>query len=351
MRKIRLSLLLSLVACFATGCPKYKPSVDFNDQNTFVNKVNAYLKARQTDYLNALARNDTATAKTIRNEVIELTLPYIDDAYMEYITSLQAGRDRSNFVADLIDLGTSAAVGITNGERSLQILGVALTAFRGGRRSADLNFFKEQTTPILISKMDGNRARVRAVILSREREEISTYPIGAALGDIVEYYNAGTLVRAFTELSKDTAVQTQQSEKRVLQLKGIDESQIFSIPPDAATDANTIGSLRNKYIDIFRGTDTALQNKATVELRNIYLEVATGARKDDFKPVIEEVKKDSALKALMEKLESGDTNKINEVAGQDILRIVSRILFAINSLKKTELISPYREIFVKHSSS
>jgi hypothetical protein len=140
---------------------------------------------------------------------------------MDFITALQSGRDRDNFVADLVELGTSAAIGITNGERPLQILGVALTAFRGGRRSADLNFYKEQATPVLISKMDGNRAKVRATILNREREEVATYTIGAAIGDIVDYYNAGTLVRAFTELQKDTAVATKRSEDEVLILKGV----------------------------------------------------------------------------------------------------------------------------------
>jgi hypothetical protein len=141
-------------------------------------------------------------------------LPFIDAAYVDFINDLQAGRDRTNFVADVVELGTTAAVGITNGERPLQILGVALTAFRGGRRSADLNFYKEQTTPVLISKMDGNRAKVRATILTRERASVDDYPLGAAISDIVDYYNAGTLVRAFTELQKDTAANERVREQR-----------------------------------------------------------------------------------------------------------------------------------------
>ncbi|MBD0373055.1 MAG: hypothetical protein ICV60_19600 [Pyrinomonadaceae bacterium] len=219
MRKIHLSLLLSIVA-LATGCPKYKPSVDFKDRASFVNKVNEHLKAKQAQYISVLGSNP-AMAKTIRNELIEDALPYIDDAYLDYVTDLQAGRDRANFVADLIELGTTAAVGITNGERPLQILGVALTAFRGGRRSADLNFYKEQSTPILINKMDDNRAKVREAILRREKSDVDIYPMGAAIGDIVEYYNAGTLVRAFTQLSKDTAAEAKASEDKVRKLKGV----------------------------------------------------------------------------------------------------------------------------------
>jgi hypothetical protein len=220
MKKIPVCFLL-FATVFSTGCPKYRPSVDFNNKSSLVNKVNDHLKAKQVEYIAALG-NDPAKAKAIRNELIEDALPYIDSAYIDFITDLQAGRDRANFVADLVELGASGAVGIIKGrQRAIQIVGIALTAFKGGRRSADLNFYKEQTTPVLISKMDGNRAKVRAIILTREKGSVEDYPIGAAIADIIDYYNGGTLVRAFTELAKDTAVQTKASEDDVLVLKGV----------------------------------------------------------------------------------------------------------------------------------
>lgn len=233
MKKIQLLVLLGSMA-FTTACPKYKPTVDFDNPGSFVGRLNKHIATEQARYYcYRLGQNYTSAgcsgsvingpdlAKTVRNDLIEDALPFVDNAYMDFITGIQSGRDRGNFIADLVELGTSGAVGITNGERPIQILGVALTAFRGGRRSADLNFYKDQSTPILINKMDGNRAKVRSTILAREKLSIQDYPIGAAIGDIVDYYNAGTLVRAFTELAKDTAVQTKQSEENVLQLKGV----------------------------------------------------------------------------------------------------------------------------------
>ena len=233
--KIKLLILMGIVA-FSTACPKYRPAVDFKNPGTFISRLNDYIRQAQHNYecyrfgpahIDAQSKpctgfvQDLNKAKGVRNDVLENALPFIDAAYVDFINDLQAGRDRTNFVADVVELGTTAAVGITNGERPLQILGVALTAFRGGRRSADLNFYKEQTTPVLISKMDGNRANVRATILTREQASVDDYPLGAAISDIVDYYNAGTLVRAFTELQKDTALQTKQSEDNVLLLKGV----------------------------------------------------------------------------------------------------------------------------------
>lgn len=268
MKKIQLFLLLG-VAVFATGCPKYRPSVDFKDSKNLAFRINDHFKSKQQEYHSALGNADPATARRRRNELIEDALPYVDIAYEDFITDLTAGRDRTNFIADVVELGTSAAIGITNGERPIQILGVALTAFRGGRRSADLNFYRDQSTPILITKMDGNRAKVRAAILTREREGVDTYPIGAAISDIVAYYNAGTLVRAFTELQKDTADLTKQHEDNLQVLKGV------PLTPEATPvfrDLSVAGSNAISALSVdLASTDAAKQVEATNKLKKIVL--------------------------------------------------------------------------------
>jgi hypothetical protein len=266
MKKIQLCLLIC-TAFFATGCPKYRPKVDFNNKSSLVNRINARFTDWQVQYRSALDRRDFERAKTVRNELLEEALPYLDDAYIDFINDIQRGRDRGNFVADVIELGTSGAIGITNGERGIQILGVALTAFRGGRRSADLNFYKDQSTPILISKMDGNRATVRATILTREKGSVADYPIGAAISDIVDYYNAGTLVRAFTQLQQDTAVITKQSEDKVLELKGVpitkEATQVF------AGLSKSAGNVITELDVALAGTDSAKKDAATRRLQKI----------------------------------------------------------------------------------
>lgn len=277
MRKLQLLFLLGSLV-FATGCPKYKPKVDFNNPSSFIGKLNAHIKDRYLVYecyrfgkssLGSCSgyTQSEENAQGIRNELLEEALPYIDSAYIDFITDIQAGRDRTNFVADLVELGATGAVGIVNGERALQIMGVALTAFRGGRRSADLNFYKEQTTPVLITKMDGNRAKVRATILLREKLTTKDYPMGAAISDIVDYYNAGTLVRAFTELQKDTAIQTKQSEDKVLELKGVPITQAASAP-FAALSKSASDIITQLDVDL-AGSDNAKKDEATKRLQKI----------------------------------------------------------------------------------
>lgn len=263
--KLRISLLLCAVV-FATGCPKYRPSVDFKNPSSLVAKINAHIASKQSLYVAALG-SSPSQARQIRNELIENALPYIDGAYIDFITDIQAGRDRNNFLLDLVELGAAASVGITKGERPLQIIGVALTAVRGGRRSLDANFFKDQATPILISKMDGNRARVRATILNREKGSVDDYPLGAAIGDLVDYYNAGTLVRAFTELQKDTALKTKESEDEVLVLKGVPLTRPSTeeITREAQDSLPVLGNL----FTALESVDNAVKAAALTKLQNI----------------------------------------------------------------------------------
>jgi hypothetical protein len=279
MRNIQLYLLV-LIAAFTTGCPKYRPSVDFENVDSFRGRLNRHLRNQQIkyhcyadgkDYNNSTdppsctgasgsLPDGPARAKQIRNELIDDALSYIDDAYGDFKNGLAAGRDRTNFVADLIDLGASTAVGITNGERPLQILGVGLTAFRGGRRSADANFYKDQSTPILISKMNGNRARVRSLILENQKKDIEGYRIGTAISDIVDYYNAGTLVDAFTEIAGDTAADTKTAQEELRTLKrqaGIRPAPTETEIALSRKNADAIDALVNTYDAAEKRVDAA----------------------------------------------------------------------------------------------
>lgn len=231
MRGLLLSLLIGAVA-FTTGCPQ-GPSKNFpSDINpnsgktgtkSLVTNINHYLanaQARYTTALSADATDASGAAKQIRNDAIDDAVAVINDNYAGYISGIESRRSKADFLLDVIDLGAASATGIAKGERPNQILGIALTAFRGGRKSVELNFYKQQTTPILINKMDDNRATVLGDILEKRDSPVQDYSLKGAIRDVVDYYNAGTLVRAFTELSKSTGAQAMASQARVRHLSG-----------------------------------------------------------------------------------------------------------------------------------
>src|SRR5438105_15898765 len=82
-------------------------------------------------------------ARRIRDDITDRFIRVIDRNSEQFTNDLQNRRATTNFLGDITELSVGAAIGITNGERVLQILGVALTAFRGGRKSVDQNFYEQ----------------------------------------------------------------------------------------------------------------------------------------------------------------------------------------------------------------
>jgi len=237
MRILLLTILSGLVT-FTTGCPQ-GPSKNLpcaKNTKSLVANINSYLTEKQDDFDDAIEADPSdgaGAAQRIRNDALDDVLAVIDDNYTDYISNIETHRSTTDFILDVIDLGAGAATGITKGERPNQILGIGLTAFRGGRTSAELNFYKQQTTPILITKMDDNRSTILGDILQKRSESGANYSMKAAIRDMVNYYNAGTLVRAFTELSKSTAALAQASQARVRVLSGpVDKAPIPSMDVD-----------------------------------------------------------------------------------------------------------------------
>ena len=335
MRKIQLCLLV-LTAVFATGCPN-KPSPSFTNKNTFVSNVNDFLAQSQRDY-DAAVDSEPKKAQRIRNDAIEMALAVVDDNYADYINHIESRRSSTDFLLDVVELSTGAAIGIAKGERPNQILGIALTAFRGGRKSSELNFYKQQTTPILISKMDGNRAQILAGILGKKTKGVDEYSLRAAIRDMVAYYNAGTLVRAFTELGKDTAVKTAASEDLVRHIRGelqvtdiptIDKERIsnaiFAARVSLAQQAEDAATAANRIIVPAQANPPTAANTAAIKAANdqraaklkpirdklvrIWTEVKA---QQAFSPAIDKMKTDADYKAILDKLEANPPEPVTE---------------------------------------
>lgn len=326
MKNIALGLLVCM-AFLATGCPKklYETQPSTNFKRTELNtQVNDFLSNRQMAYYcslsnkkivyNVFARKydcgdedvsediGKAVAKRIRDEALEQSIAVVNSVYGDFIDDLNTGRATTNFVADVIDLGLGAAVGIVKGERPLQILGVALTAFRGGRKSIDLNFFREQTVPILVNKMDDNRAKVYGSIIQKKIRSVDEYRMEEAVRDIVDYFNAGTLVRAFAELAKDTATKAKSSEDKILRLKGLKSLDDIPSANIIEPSINIFTTLRDINAQITNSTaKTQEAGKKRIELIYAFI-TKDDAFKDTIKALREKGDQD-VIKPIFEKID------------------------------------------------
>lgn len=279
----------------------------FNDQNELVTTVNNYLASQQkryncfasgqsftvTDYLtmegtcpNGIVQSTDEgqrNAKNVRDETIERALFVIDANYVEWVNYLYLGRATGNFVADTVQLTTSGVIGALNGPaETLRVLGIALNTFQGARSSFDLNYFDKQNTTVIVNQMDSNRSKAYAVILAKKDKDIAKYPLAEAIKDLVAYYNAGTLVSAFTALSQQTAINSQASADAVRVLQGIP----ISIP---ITTESTL-DIAERAVDILNKLKSSIDNPnekilATDQLNKIISSLKTDK---DFQSIMTE---------------------------------------------------------------
>jgi len=293
MIKIKMSVFLGL-AIILIGCDK-NPNRSLN--NGFVNELNTYLEEKQikdfcllndrgfdpktnkcVDSPSTTKEDKLEAARKSRNNFVEKTTLIIDANYAEFINALAQGRSEGNFIADLIELSTSAVIGVVDNVDALQVLGVTLTAFRGARNSFDLNFYQQQTTPILINTMDDTRNRVYTIILQKKERGIEQYSLNEAMKDIVNYYNSGTLVRAFAELSKKAALASVESEQKVLVVQGLVPRSLSSEPTRA--EIKRASDITSKLATYLRGSDKKEIDNATKVVKKIFEKLTNN---NDFK--------------------------------------------------------------------
>jgi hypothetical protein len=353
-------LFIVLATILASGCVKDAPKLDLsnpNVQDLLAIQLKEKLYKKQWIEYNCAnsghynidisgnkfipfecgsVKKDPDEAVRIRNEVLDNGIGIIDSAYNVYIRNIRKKRSVGEFLADLAETGASTAIGITNGERAIQVIGVALTGFRAGRKSAALNFFDEKTTSVLIKRMDTSRSQIIFAIKQLQRKPTAEYSFDSALKDIVNYFDAGTLNRAFTELDKQASVDADIASKGVLRIQNLKD--INAIP--TAEQAKTVDDIYKELGKLRASLDD--KNKAstaTGTLKSIYTQIVEGKKFDE---ILNSLKKavvsgtsgdfDSAtMKILQTAFAKLAKTPPEELTGIEYYQVVSAVLSQTNT--------------------
>ena len=222
MKRVTSFLSILVATSFLTGCPKTRTPMPTPIRDKLIQRQIDRLEKLVAAYEDAVTAGDPASlgkAQLYRNEIIHAGLLLIDDNYNQFENDLFVKRATSNVAADITELGVSAATGITNGERVKTILAIALTAFKGGRKSIDMNLFRERTTEVIAQKMRGSRSKVLQGIYQGLGLPVDRYPLGAALDDLVNYLYAGSINSALLELAQDAGEDAKKSKAKAATLK------------------------------------------------------------------------------------------------------------------------------------
>lgn len=177
-----------------------------------------YYVAGVLDTYSSLAA-DPVRQREYRDEVINGRIYVIDYYYNKFRQDIRssAGPD-TNIVTDIAVLGLDAADAINPARRAKEILLAISGGLTGPDTSLDKDDFYDEALPALISKMDS--LRLERLVLIRQRMKYGTqgespYTLGAAMIDVNNYFQSGTISGALLGITKSSGVAANEAEKEL----------------------------------------------------------------------------------------------------------------------------------------
>jgi hypothetical protein len=147
--------------------------------------------------------NAVVPSKFNRNEIISARMREIDSYYFAFEASLIRERQELGFVSTIVSLGLTGAIPLASSLGTKNALGAASTFIQGGTKAFSDEVLFQKTVQVLATQMRAHRAFVAANIITRMRTlDLEAYPLAMALGDLDDYYAAGTIAGALIEIQK-----------------------------------------------------------------------------------------------------------------------------------------------------
>ena len=201
-----------------------------------------------------LANLQSASNERDRNIYQNKAIAVIDLQFHQFVRDLVADRADSSTGAAGATLGASTAGAFVNSVRAKTNYALLSAGVVGAFGIVDRNYFYDKTVPALVAAMGASRATVLLRIKNSQRELISSYDGTAALDDLEEYYSAGTLLAAIS----DVASKAEADKKAVLE-----KVRALDVPTDTEIErrrklTGAIQNINDQSISAARKTLTAL---------------------------------------------------------------------------------------------
>jgi hypothetical protein len=198
---------LMLAGCLpSSGTPDrlYPVASEMN----FVRTTQEYL----VDRYNTFVFSAPAQAKLIRNEIIADRMYAIDVQYTEYESNLTRERQEVGFgtLATAGALGTASTLVTPVVTKS--VLSGLSTLTLATKGHYDSEVLLAQTIQTIQKQMRASRNLIAANISAKLVKGVADYPLAAALSDLEDYYNAGTLTTGVIDTSTTVGIQESDSQ-------------------------------------------------------------------------------------------------------------------------------------------
>jgi hypothetical protein len=155
-------------------------------------------------------------------------LDKLDTVYGDYESDIYLAANSTGLLADLSVLGLGAAATVSSSKTTKTIMAAIITAVTGAKTAIDTDLLYKNSITNLINTMRSNRNGQKATMIRRLAANPPTIgtnsvrPYGSlaeASYDLVEYFEAGTLVSAMISLQDTTATKSSACKREVKEAK------------------------------------------------------------------------------------------------------------------------------------
>lgn len=212
MRKDYIFLSLLFVSLVLAGCASFRgyPTRAISSENQ-LKEVEKYLKPEIVDECNN-PQKPTEEKKRLRDDIVNARLLAYDIYFATFLEELRKEGIGYGTATDWTVIALNSAGGLV-GTKALSVTAAGLM---GAKASFDKNAYYEKTMPVLIAQMVAHRKEVLRDIQKGLAFSLDEYPLNRALIDLEEYYNAGTIPGALTEIAKTAGEAAKKAEKEII---------------------------------------------------------------------------------------------------------------------------------------
>jgi hypothetical protein len=214
LRSTLLSLAILLAGCNTLhGTPvRYQAAADI------VKKIDL-----STD---DLADLQASTSKDERNRLQNKAIAVIDQWFHQFVRDLNASRADSSAGAAGATLGAATAATFVESVKAKTNYALFGAAVVGAFGIVDRSYFYEKTVPALVAGMGAARARLLLRMKSGQRQGVEDYDGTTALADLEDYYSAGTILAAISEITTSADADKKESLDQIRQLDSPTDTEV-----------------------------------------------------------------------------------------------------------------------------
>lgn len=206
------AVLVTAVLLFSGCAHKNGP----NNLPVVVNKAElGAIRALITNY----RQNPNSVTQQTRNDLVERLIGVSDDHYITLRNSLLSSRNTLDFLGEVTSTTLSAVSALIGDVDTKSILSTASTLTQSTKVSIDKAFFKSTSTEAIVAKMDALRATKQQTITTNEALDKDKWGLEAALNDVRQYDDAGTVQTALISITADAASAKTKAETELNALK------------------------------------------------------------------------------------------------------------------------------------